>query len=74
MNDAQAGARDERMRQTLKTCAHCRAFGYDNDRHCPQCGTYFGPSCGSCGAHVAHPVAFFCVRCGQRLVVDVAPD
>ena len=51
----------------LKFCTACQAMGYAEDTYCPYCGRAFRPVCGKCGAPVFHPVAFFCVRCGEKL-------
>lgn len=60
--------------EALKPCPACHALGYEHDLHCSRCGGALGPTCGRCGAPIAHPVAFYCARCGERLTPDDAND
>jgi hypothetical protein len=62
------------VNEQLRQCPRCHALGYEHDLHCPQCGCALGPACRRCGAPVAHPIAFFCARCGERLEPDDSTD
>lgn len=59
--------------ERLKRCTACRAVGYNDDIYCPQCGRLFGAICPRCKAPIRHPVAIYCVRCGEKLSADVEP-
>ena len=54
----------------LKSCSHCRTIGYQDDLFCPRCGRPFPAVCPECGTMATHPVAFYCVRCGEKLGRD----
>jgi ribosomal protein L37E len=51
----------------LRRCASCSTVAYEEDIYCARCGRVFGPICRRCGAAVFHPIAFYCVRCGEKL-------
>ncbi len=48
-------------------CAACGTAGYPDDKYCACCGKPTTRSCGSCGARVLQPVAYYCTQCGKPL-------
>ena len=48
-------------------CSACGTVGYQTDRYCPCCGDPLLRSCGSCGALIVHPIAYYCTSCGSEL-------